>query len=127
MRPTHTHPPPRLGPRPLPSAGAVLLLALSVAGCTPPLVLDRTLPRQVAELGCIGRCQTIKDQCDDDARFDYQQCQAGYRGAQRAFRWCNAESQERCGYPWWSCSENLYGYCSNRYWECYEACRRAPG
>jgi hypothetical protein len=102
--------------------GALLALAL-LGGCDRPLVLDSTLPAQMAENACINRCQSTKDRCDSDARFDYAQCQAGYQTAWRDYRVCKAELNERCGYPWWSCSENLYGYCSNRYWECRDSCR----
>ena len=101
---------------------AVVLLAL--VGCTQPIRSGEDLVRQVQEIGCISRCQEIKDRCDDDARFDYAQCQSGYSGAMRNYRWCLASNRGECGYPWWSCSENRYGYCSNRYWECHNACRR---
>ncbi|WP_157817916.1 hypothetical protein [Candidatus Thiodictyon syntrophicum] len=80
--------------------------------------------RQVHEIGCLSRCQSVKDRCDDDARYDYRQCEAGYQVAQRDFRWCNSSSEPECGYPWWSCSENLYGYCTNRFRECSDACRQ---
>ncbi len=107
------------------ASGAALLAAL--AGCAQFTQTSEKLARQVAQIGCISRCQTVKDQCDSDARVDYQQCQAGYQTAQRDFRWCNAASEDRCGYPWWTCSENLYGYCTNRYWECHDGCRRTRG
>jgi hypothetical protein len=104
------------------------LLATLLAGCTQPLVMDQTLPQQIAtnlaENACINRCQATKNTCDGEARFDYAQCQADYGQAFRDYRRCNASSMEKCGYPWWSCSENNYGYCTNRYWECRDACRQ---
>jgi len=103
---------------------AVLVLLLT--GCDRPLVLDQTLPRQIEEIGCISRCQATKDSCDADARFDYRQCQAGFSRRFRDYRWCLASSRENCGYPWWNCSENRYGYCTNRYWECRQGCLRNP-
>jgi hypothetical protein len=111
------------GTRPYFMAAVSISLLLAAAGCTRSL-FSEDLSRRVAENACINRCQNVKDQCDADARFDYQQCQAGYQAAQRTLRWCNASDQENCGYPWWSCSENLYGFCTNRYWECHTACRR---
>jgi len=105
------------------ATAAAVLLALT--GCAQLGSANARLARQVHEIGCISRCQTVKDQCDDAARFDYRQCEAGYEVAQRDFRWCNESSEERCGYPWWSCSENLYGYCTNRFRECSDACRRS--
>ena len=104
------------------AAAAAVLLAL--AGCAQFAGTSGPLARQVHEISCISRCQTAKDHCDDNARFDYQQCEAGYQSAQRDFRWCNSGSEQQCGYPWWSCSENLYGYCTNRYRECSDACRQ---
>jgi hypothetical protein len=103
------------------------LFALSVlllVGCARPLVLDQTLPRQIEEIGCISRCQEAKDLCDADARFAYRQCQAAFGARFRDYRWCLASSREACGYPWWNCSENRYGYCTNRYWECHQGCLR---
>ncbi len=108
-----------------PRVPSLLLAALAVlllGGCSRPLVLDETLPQQLQEIGCISRCQETKVSCDADARFDYRQCEAGYSRSFRDYRWCNASSREHCGYPWWSCSENRYGYCSNRYWECHQGC-----
>lgn len=102
------------------SALSVLLLV----GCARPLVLDQTLPRQFEEIGCISRCQEVKDGCDADARFGYRQCQAAFGARFRDYRWCLASSREACGYPWWNCSENRYGYCTNRYWECHQGCLR---
>jgi hypothetical protein len=104
------------------------LLGTLLAACTQPLVVDQSLPQQIAtnlaENACFNRCQATKDACDGEARFDYAQCQAGYSASFRDYRRCLASSTERCGYPWWSCSENNYGYCSNRYWECRDACRK---
>ena len=104
-----------------------LAAAIMLAGCSQPLVLDETLPQQIsanlAENACINRCQATKDACDEEARYDYAQCQAGYSQGFRNYRWCLASNWEKCGYPWWSCSENNYGYCANRYWECRDACR----
>jgi hypothetical protein len=125
MRPSPTTAAPRAGPR-SPKVAAKLLslaLALGVAGCAQFERDSERLARQVQEATCVSHCQGVKEQCDDNARFDYQQCQAGYQAAQRDFRWCNAADEEHCGYPWWSCSENLYGYCTNRLWECRSACR----
>lgn len=98
-----------------------------LGGCSHPLVSDAPLPQQVAEVRCISECRATKDRCDADARFDYRQCQAGYGEAFREYRWCLASSFERreCGYPWWSCAENLYGYCANRAAECEAGCRSA--
>jgi hypothetical protein len=107
------------------AAAASMLLTLILVGCAQIVQRSEDLARQAQELACINRCQGVKDQCDNDARFDFHQCQAGYRDAQRTFRWCNASNDEVCGYPWWSCSENLYGYCTNRFWECRNACTRA--
>jgi hypothetical protein len=104
------------------AAASVLLLVL--VGCAQPVRSPEDLVRQVQEIGCISRCQETKDQCDSDARFDYAQCQAGYSASNRDYRWCLAAGDRQCGYPWWSCSENRYGYCTNRYWECHSACRR---
>lgn len=103
----------------------VLASAWALTGCSPPLVHDQPLPQQIAQIGCISRCQGVKDRCDDDARFDYRQCQAGFKDNMRDYRWCRASSAEECGYPWWSCSENRYGYCSNRFSECRSACLSA--
>ncbi len=101
---------------------SLMTLAL-LAGCGRPLSLDSTIPRKVAEIGCVSRCQSAKDTCDADARYAYRQCETGYSEAIRDYRWCQASGDEQCGYPWWSCAENLYGYCSNRYWDCRNACR----
>lgn len=97
----------------------VVLSCLLLAACA-------TLPRQMAEIRCVEQCQLTKDQCDADARYDYRQCQAGYAESFRAYRWCLAAASERdqCGYPWWSCAENRFGYCTNRYHECAQHCRR---
>jgi hypothetical protein len=98
-----------------------LLLAALSSGCAQ----SPGLPGQLAELSCIGGCQGVRDQCNADARYDYRQCQAGYSEAFVDYRWCLASAFERseCGYPWWSCAENLYGYCANRAAECEQACR----
>jgi hypothetical protein len=122
MSPTPLNAPPRSGFAA--AAVAAVLLSLAAAGCSRVLTFERSLARQVAVNGCIDRCQTTKDQCDADARWDYQQCQAGYAAKQRDYLWCNNKRPEPCSYPWWSCSENLYGYCTNRYWECHDACLR---
>jgi hypothetical protein len=99
------------------AAAAVVLLAL--AGCAQTL-------RQMQEISCIDRCQQTKDRCDADARYDFAQCQEGYSVANRDYRYCLAVGDRQCGYPWWPCSENRYGYCTNRYWECRHACQRQP-
>lgn len=103
-------------------------MALWLSACSKPLVLDETLPQQLAEISCVEDCRLTKERCDADARYDYSQCQAGYQETFRSYRWCLASSGSRddCGYPWWSCAENLYGYCSNRYQECERACRSGP-
>lgn len=107
------------------AAAAAILLAL--AGCAQPSKTWDDVARQIQIVGCTSRCQETKDRCDADAAFDYAQCQAGYSTAKRDYRWCLAAGNRQCGYPWWSCSENRYGYCTNRYWECYAACRNTPG
>jgi hypothetical protein len=103
-------------------AALLLTAAWALAGCSPPLVLDQPLPQQIAQIGCVSRCQEVKDRCDDDARFDFRQCQARFSDNMRDYRWCRASSAEECGYPWWDCSENRYGYCINRFSECRSAC-----
>ncbi|EXJ13867.1 hypothetical protein [Imhoffiella purpurea] len=116
---------------PRPAAGRIgirlgaLGLAILLGGCAKPLVLDATLPQQFAEIACVEECRATKEQCDADARYDYRQCQAGYDTSFRTYRWCLASAIDRddCGYPGWSCAENLYGYCSNRYHDCEKACR----
>jgi hypothetical protein len=107
-------------------AGGGVLCLLMLSACAKPLVLDATLPQQVAEISCIDRCHSTKDRCDADARDDYRQCQAGYGDSFRAYRWCLASASDRdqCGYPWWSCAANLFGDCANRDSECERACRR---
>lgn len=102
-----------------------LFLIGLLVGCSPATVLDQPIPQELAENACINRCQATKDTCDAKAHFDYAQCQAGYRNAWSSYRWCQSSSlgPSKCGYPWWGCSENLYGYCTNRYWECHDACR----
>jgi hypothetical protein len=100
---------------------AATALLLTLAGCVRVhLVSDR-------ELACVGQCRETKEGCDDDARWKYRQCETGYSAAQSDYRWCNAADRGKCGYPWWSCSENLYGYCTNRYWECRRSCRQPRG
>lgn len=110
-------------------AGTGLLSLLLLAACAKPLVLNATLPQQLAELRCINECRATKEGCVADARYDYRQCQAGYGSSFRVYRWCLASSSDRtqCGYPWWSCAENLYGYCANRYSECARACQGVGG
>jgi hypothetical protein len=105
-------------------AGVVPLLLL--AACSKPLVLDATLPQQFAEIDCVEQCRLTKEKCIADARYDYRQCEAGYGSSFNKYRWClaSASDKEQCGYPWWSCSENLYGYCTNRHSECQQVCRR---
>jgi hypothetical protein len=116
----------RVGSR-VAAASALLLAMLAILGCTQPIRSAEDLARQVQEIGCISRCQETKDRCDSDARFDYAECQAGYSSSTRDYRRCLASGDGQCGYPWWSCSENRYGYCTNRYWECHSACRRIGG
>lgn len=105
--------------------GAGFLSLLLLTACSRPLVLDATLPQQLAEVSCVEECRVTKEQCDEDARYDYRQCEAGYGKSFHDYRWCLASASEskECGYPWWPCAENLYGYCSNRYNECASACR----
>lgn len=121
------HARPFAGPSPLGAFAAALFLTLALAlvGCAEFVQGTERVVRQIDEAGCIGQCRTVKEKCDDNARYDFHQCEAGYQSAQRDYRWCNAADEERCGYPWWSCSENLYGYCTNRFWECQDACRRS--
>ncbi|MBK1720903.1 hypothetical protein [Thiocystis violacea] len=104
--------------------GIALLSLLWLAGCAKPLVLDATLPQQFAEISCVEQCRTAKESCNADARYDYRQCQAGYDQSFRDYRWClaSAWNSSDCGYPWWPCAENLYGYCANRYNDCKHAC-----
>ena len=115
----------RLGARPSPRLLLLglssLLLAVLSGGCAQ----SPGLPGQLAELSCIGACKSARDRCNADARYDYRQCQAGYSEAFVDYRRCLASAFERsdCGYPWWSCAENLYGYCANRAVECEQACR----
>lgn len=106
--------------------GIGLLTAFLLTGCAKPLVLDATLPQQFAEIDCIETCRSTKESCNADARYDYRQCQAGYTQSFSDYRWClaSASSKQDCGYPWWPCAENLYGYCSNRYNDCKRACER---
>jgi hypothetical protein len=108
----------------LATLGLAALATLS-AGCARPPTPDAAFPRQLAELGCIGNCQGVRDRCNADARYDYRQCQAGYSESFSDYRRCLATEldRSRCGYPWWSCAENLYGYCANRAAECEQACR----
>lgn len=123
-RPEPTRLASRSGARRLALGLASLLLAALACGCARSP--DATsLPEQLAELSCIGACQGARDRCNADARYDYRQCQAGYSQAFVDYRWCLASAFERseCGYPWWSCAENLYGYCANRAAECERACR----
>lgn len=96
-------------------------LLLTLAGCNARVVRDDK------EVACVNRCRETREQCDDNARWEYKQCQAGYSAAQRDYRWCNSADWDQCGYPWWSCSQNLYGYCSNRDAECRRTCRRPRG
>jgi hypothetical protein len=106
---------------------AVLLTIIPIAGCSGTSGLNTSLPQTMAEIRCLSDCRAVKDQCQADARFDFRQCQADYSRTFRDYRWCLASAFERsdCGYPWWSCAENLYGYCANRAAECETACRSA--
>jgi hypothetical protein len=108
--------------------GCGMLSLLLLAGCAKPLVLDATLPQQFAEISCIEDCRVTKENCTADARYDYRQCEAGYDKSFGDYRGClaSALNREECGYPWWSCAENLYGYCVNRYNECKSACEGGP-
>ncbi|WP_295456658.1 hypothetical protein [uncultured Thiodictyon sp.] len=117
------------GARPRPGVAWVIAAALllTLAGCAQLASTSQRISKQVAEAPCVGRCRETKDRCDDNARFEYQQCQAGYNTAQRDYRRCNTADWDPCGYPWWSCSQNLYGYCTNRYRECRLACRSPRG
>lgn len=106
-------------------AGVTLLALFLLDGCASPLGPDAAPEQQLAAIRCISDCQHTKDACVVDARYDYQQCQAGYSSSFRNYRGCLASAVDRadCGYPWWSCAENLYGYCTNRYSDCERACR----
>ncbi len=108
-------------------AGMGLLSLLLLTACARPLMPDEPLPQQFAVLGCLEDCRVTKERCDQHARYDYRQCQAGYARSFQDYRWClaSAWTYEDCGYPWWSCAENLYGYCSNRQLECERACEGA--
>lgn len=123
-RPEATRLASRLGARLLAFGLSSLLLAGLSCGCARSPG-SASLPERLSELSCIGGCQGARDRCNADARYDYRQCQAGYSEAFRDYRWCLASAFERseCGYPWWSCAENLYGYCANRAVECERACR----
>ncbi|MFD2111294.1 hypothetical protein [Thiorhodococcus fuscus] len=103
----------------------ITIFTLALGGCAKPLVLDATLPQQFAEIACVEDCRVTKEHCNEDARYDYSQCQAGYDASFKNYRWCLASAYDTktCGYPGWPCAENLYGYCSNRYQECAQACR----
>ncbi len=106
-------------------AGVTLLSLFLLGGCAGPLGPGAAPEQQLAAIRCISDCQHTKDACVEDARYDYQQCQAGYSSSFRDYRGCLASAADRddCGYPWWSCAENLYGYCTNRYSDCERACR----
>ncbi|WP_295386360.1 hypothetical protein [uncultured Thiodictyon sp.] len=131
MSPTHrTQRPDPAAPRRRAATGGIAVAAvllLTLAGCTQFAQRSQQLAEQAREITCLSQCRATKEHCDDDARWDYQQCQAGYSTAQRDYLWCNSSDQPQCGYPWWSCSENLYGYCTNRYRECRVKCRRPGG
>lgn len=115
----------RVGARPSARLLALGLSSLLLAALPFGCAQSPSLPEQLAELSCIGGCQGARDKCNADARYDYRQCQAGYSEAFVDYRRCLASAFERseCGYPWWSCAENLYGYCANRAAECEQACR----
>lgn len=104
---------------------AALVGGILSSGCAHNQSGDATLSSRIAEVACVSRCKGVQDSCNADARFDYRQCQAGYSEAFRDYRWClaSAVSRSECGYPWWPCAENLYGYCANRAAECERACR----
>ncbi|WP_082806206.1 hypothetical protein [Marichromatium gracile] len=112
--------------------GVVLALALSLLGaCSDPLLKDQPLPRQLAIAACIGQCDSAREHCRASARADYRDCEADHTEAFRDYRWCLSEvgtfnDELDCGYPWWSCAENLYGYCANRHRACREACAADP-
>lgn len=107
-------------PPPLRVVAVFTLSACLLCGCADPWALFR----HGGKSRCLSQCQVVKDQCDADARWDYRQCETGYGEAQSDYLWCNSRGEEQCGYPWWSCSQNLYGYCTNRFNECQEACRQ---
>jgi hypothetical protein len=104
-----------------------VLTALLAAGCAQPGSVQDG-PNQLAELACIGRCKAVQEACNEDARYDYRQCQAGYSQEFTAYRWCLASAvrPSDCGYPGWTCAENFYGFCSNRASECARDCRGRP-
>ena len=105
---------------PLRTVATISLISLMLTGCADFLTLYRT----GTEIACVSQCMEVKERCDADARWDYRQCETRYAVAQHDYLWCNASDEAQCGYPWWSCSQNLYGYCTNRYRECQEGCRQ---
>lgn len=107
--------------------GAALISLLLLGGCSRSPGTGPTLSERASQLACVNACRETLEECEQEARFEYRQCQAGYSAAFRDYRWCLASALERgeCGYPWWACAENRFGYCSNRATECERACRTA--
>jgi hypothetical protein len=107
---------------------SLLSIGLLLVGCSHPLVFNGPFGEGLAREKCLSNCRATKEKCDADARYAFQQCEAGYSESWTNHRYCQSTSAQpdECGYPWWSCSQNLYGYCSNRYWECRDACPKAP-
>lgn len=103
---------------PLKAVATRSLLALMLTGCAD----FPTLTRTGTAIACVSQCMEVKDRCDADARWDYRQCETRYAVAQNNYLWCHSSDKVQCGYPWWSCSQNLYGYCTNRYRECQDTC-----
>ncbi len=109
------------------TAGILILSLPLLTGCAGAGGPAGGVFGRMAEAGCVSQCRAIKDECVADARFEYRQCEAGYSQTFRDHRWCLASAFKRdeCGYPWWSCAQNGYGYCINRASECEQACRAA--
>lgn len=102
----------------------ILAIPLLLSACAESMVLKAPEEERIAVLGCLDRCQHHREACNDHARDVYRQCEAGWDKSFRAYRWCLASASEKqdCGYPWWSCAENHYGACTNRYRACRRAC-----
>jgi len=111
------------------SLAAILAAPLLLTACAESMVLKAPEEERVAVLGCLDRCQQQRDSCQTRAREDYNQCEASWKANFRDYRWCLASASEpgECGYPWWSCAENHFGACANRYHECRQSCAPKGG